>query len=217
MKKLFLLTGMLILLLSLSGCLSTLYPLFTEKDLTYDARLIGEWKKKKDKEIMVIEKASRQDLGKFPALQQLADKAYIVSIKTTENLNLEDSSHNHEVTIEQKFIAFLTQLGTGLYLDFFPAPTTRQQQYNELYTAHFIAMHSFYRVQLHNDRSVELSQLNEDFLKNLINQKRIRIKHEVKLDGSYIITAPTEELQQYVLKYGNIPEAYEGNTLYTKI
>jgi len=214
MKKLLLLTGMITLLLSISGCLSTLYPLFTEKDLVFDARLFGEWKEKGDEESMLIEKASRQDLAHLPALQQLVDKAYIVSLKSKEAGANPTGSNDQQV--EQKFIAFLTRLGTDLYLDFFPTPTARQQQYNTFYGAHFIGMHSFYRVQIHNDRSIELSQLKEEYLKDLIKQKRVRIKHE-DIDGSYIITAPTEELQQYVLKYGRVPEAYDGNTVYTKI
>jgi hypothetical protein len=215
MKKLLLLTGMITLILSMSGCLSTLYPLFTEKDLVYDARLIGEWKEKADDGSMVIEKASLQDLAKLPALQQLVDKAYIISLKSKEaDVN---STRSKDQLIEQKFIAFLTRLGTDLYLDFFPTPTDRQQQYDGFYITHFISMHSFYRVQVHNDRSIEISQLKEEYLKNLIQQKRVRIKHEVYIDGSYIITAPTEELQQYVLKYGSVPEAYDGNTVYTKI
>src|SRR5687768_8846614 len=120
MKKLLLLTGMITLILSMSGCLSTLYPLFTEKDLVYDGRLIGEWKEKADDESMVIEKASRQDLARLPALQHLVDKAYIVSLKSKEaGVN---PTRSNDQQVEQKFIAFLTRLGTGLYLDFFPAP-----------------------------------------------------------------------------------------------
>ncbi len=216
MKKLLLLTGMITLLLSMSGCLSTLYPLFTEKDLVYDARLIGEWKENDDDESLMIAKASRQDLKKFPALQHLVDKAYIVSFmsrKTTIIINEQSSSWQ----AEQKFIAFLTRLGTGLYLDFFPTPTDRQEQYNAFYKQHFISMHSFYRIQVHNERSFEINQLKGDYLQELIRQKRVRIKHEKNAYSSYIITAPTEDLQQYVLKYGQVPEAYEGKTVFTKI
>jgi hypothetical protein len=80
-------------------------------------------------------------------------------------------------------------------------------------------MHSFYRIRFHNDRSFETSQFNEDFLKRLIDKKQIRIKYEVRFDGNYVITAPTEELQQYVLKYGDEPEAYykESSATYKKI
>lgn len=219
MKKFLFLTGLITLLLSLSGCLGTLYPLFTEKDLVYDARIIGTWKEKDEKdnkENMKIEKASKQDLTNFPALQHLADKAYIVSLQSKET-KLEYNNQSNTFLVEQKFIAFLTKVGTGQYLDFFPIPTDRQLQYNALFTQHFTGMHSFYRIEVRNDRSIELSQLAEEYLKDLIRQKRVRIQHEVGLYGSYLITAPTSELQQYVLKYGDVPEAYEGSTLYTKM
>jgi hypothetical protein len=64
---------------------------------------------------------------------------------------------------------------------------------------------------------LEIGQLKEEYLKNLIHKKQIRIPHEVRYDGSFLITASTEELQQYVMKYGNVPEAYENLTTYSKI
>jgi hypothetical protein len=38
-------------------------------------------------------------------------------------------------------------------------------------------------------------------------------------DGGILITAPTEELQQYLIKYSDVPEAYnnDNNDNYTKI
>jgi hypothetical protein len=77
-------------------------------------------------------------------------------------------------------------------------------------------LHSLYRIQLKNDHSFAMGQLKEDYLENLINKKQIRIPYEIGYNGFYIITASTEQLQQYVLKYGQVPEAYEDDTHYEK-
>ncbi len=54
-------------------------------------------------------------------------------------------------------------------------------------------------------------------MRELIDKKQIRIRHEVRFDGLYVITASTEELQQYVAKYGDVDKAYQGNDTYTRI
>jgi len=44
MKKVSIILGFTFLIIFLSGCLTTLHPIFTEKDLAYDPKLIGTWK-----------------------------------------------------------------------------------------------------------------------------------------------------------------------------
>ena len=70
-----------------------------------------------------------------------------------------------------------------------------------------------------NNHSFDIQQLDAKYLENLIRNKKIRIKHEVTEDGGYVITAPTEELQKYIVKYSDIPEAYSGDnsSSYNKI
>jgi len=57
------------------------------------------------------------------------------------------------------------------------------------------------------------------YCENLIKNKKIRISHEVTEDGNYVITAPTEELQKYIIKYSDTPEAYskDNNASYSKM
>jgi hypothetical protein len=79
-------------------------------------------------------------------------------------------------------------------------------------------MHSFYRFQQKMDgKTISIERFAENYLRTLIDAKKVRIKHEVKIDGTYVITAPTEELQQYVQKYSDVAEAYESKETYTRI
>ena len=194
MKKLAraaLITGIVILF---NGCLSALHPLFTEKDIVFDPRLVGIWRVG-DKDTAIFQKGSTETFRELPEeLQHLAGKAYLLTIKDAEE--------------ELKYYAFLSRIGKELYLDYYPAETLRQHQYDGFYKQHLTRLHSFYKVQFNNSESFKISQFDEKYLRDLINNKQIRIRHEVRFDGSYVITAPTEELQQYVLKYGSTPEAY---------
>ena len=198
MKKIIaaiLITGIITLL---SGCLSTLHPLFTEKDLVFDPRLIGSWNNGPDDNgSIVFARGSTENFRDLPqSLQAIANKAYAVTMTDKDG--------------EIKYYAFLSRIGNELYLDYYPAETSRQKQYDDFFKQHLVKLHSLYHVQFAQNQSLRIRQFDEGFLKNLINNKKIRISHEVMFDGSYLITASTEELQQYVLKYGDVPEAYSN-------
>ena len=79
-------------------------------------------------------------------------------------------------------------------------------------------MHTSYRVTISEDGSFELSQLDESYVSKLIDEKKIRISHEKGANGNIVITASTDELQQYIIKYGDEPGAYVSEkTVFKKI
>lgn len=204
-KQILIVAIVITLITALSGCLSALHPLFTEKDLAYDTRLLGSWRAGDGNDTAIIERGTAASFAQLaPPLRKLANKAYIVTYRDGKQ--------------EVKYYAFLTKLGKELYLDYYPCEDAHQQQYDGFYKQHLVKMHSFYRVRFNDDRSFEISQFGEGFLEELIKSKQIRIRHEIRFDGSYVITAPTEELQQYVIKYSDVPEAYykDNNAIYTK-
>jgi hypothetical protein len=202
MKKHYLIVVIIILITALSGCLSTLHPLFTEKDLVFEPRLLGAWTSGTGNNTAVFEKGNPELFKELPGpLQKIADKGYFVSIEKDGKL--------------VRYHAFLCRIGKELYLDYFPAETPRQKLYDVFYKAHFIKMHSFYRVRFKDNNSFEIGQFDEAYLRNLIDKKQVRIQYEERFDESYLITAPTEELQQYVIKYGDNEAAYNSSTKVT--
>jgi hypothetical protein len=206
MKKLLIASVLVVAITMLSGCLSTLHPLFTEKDLVFDPRLIGSWKTNTDDDVLVFEKGTAANFSQASAgMQKLAGKGYLLTI--TEPGNAQPVI----------FYAFLARIGKHTYLDYYPAETPAQKKYNTFYKGHYIKMHTFDRFRFFNGESFETAQFDQNHLDRLISQKKIRIQHEKHPDGGYIITAPTAELQQYVLKYGDTKEAYESTSLYHKI
>jgi hypothetical protein len=215
MKKIYLFSAA-ILLLALSGCLSTVHPIFTEKDLVFDPRLVGKWsysnapgepsgqdvvnlKTSSDLQIE-IERAQKQDFDEHPGLERLMDKTYILRY-------LQDGK------VDAVYFGYLVKLGNNYYMDYFPASTPATKNYDAGYTSHYVKMHTCYRIRFTKNGQFELKQFSDAFLQELIENRKIRIRHETRADGSYVITAPTQELQQYLLKYGDAPEAYGSETL----
>ncbi len=81
---------------------------------------------------------------------------------------------------------------------------------DEFFAAHFVKMHTSYRVDISKDGGFELSQLDASYVTKLIEEKKIRISHEKDANGNIVITASTDELQQYIIKYGDEPGAYRS-------
>jgi hypothetical protein len=207
MKKV-LTAAILVAIITLSGCLSALHPLFTEKDLEFDPKLVGSWQVGTEDEVLTFQQGTPESFANLPAgLQQLAGKAYVLTVtsrKTGEEM--------------AKFYAFLARIGKHVYLDYYPAETKAQRGHPEFFKNNFMPMHSFFRLQPGRDgKTITISQFSDSYLRKLISEKKIRIRHEVSYTGDYVITAPTEELQQYVLKYSDVDEAYNENKTYSRI
>jgi len=208
MKKIVLTTAFAFLLIFLSSCLTTLHPIFTEKDLAYDPKLIGTWNTEREgnKERVTISNLATENSVELPGnISRIKQKGYLISYQ-----------HEHS-EIPDRYIAFLARIGKYLYFDYYPAYKKEDLKIDEFFGAHLAKMHTSYRVEILNDGSFELSQLDGSYVKSLIDQKKIRISHETGADDNFVITAPTSELQQYLIKYSDEPEAYESKkTIFKK-
>jgi len=216
MKKITLTTAFALLLIFLSSCLTTLHPIFTEKDVVYDSKLIGTWK-------------MSEEGDKSPSVLTEKGQAVITNLATEGSLELPGNisaikQKGYFITywdekgkISEQYIAFLARIGKHLYFDYYPADKKEDRKLDEFFGAHFVKMHTSYRVEISKDGSFELSQLDGSYVKSLIDEKKIRINYETDTDDNTIITASTKELQQYLLKYGDEPSAYRSDkTIFKK-
>ena len=198
MKKIALTTAFALLLIFLSSCLTTLHPIFTEKDLAYDPKLIGTWKTENSR--VVITNLAAESSVELPGnISSIKQKGYLISYQREDG----------EIT--ERHIAFLARIGKHLYFDYFPADKKEDKKIDEFFGAHMVKMHTSYRVEILKDGSYELSRLDEGYITKLINEKKIRISYEKDADDNIVITAPTSELQQYIIKYGDEPAAYRSD------
>ena len=207
MKKTGLTATLFLAAILLGGCLSTIHPIFTDKDLVLETRLLGNWEKGKDNSRVTYRHPTAAELKTFsPGLQAQAAKIYVL-----EEINAKGG-------IQTFNYAFIVKLGKYNYVDIYPGETTAEQSANDFFAAHYTPMHSIYRIQSKDRNSFSMQQLDGGYLEKLIRNKQIRIKHEVMEDGGFVITAPTGELQQYLIKYGDVPEAYskDNNDVYLR-
>ncbi|GAB5410343.1 MAG: hypothetical protein BalsKO_27080 [Balneolaceae bacterium] len=81
-------------------------------------------------------------------------------------------------------------------------------------SAHLFGVHTFSRIDIRGDL-LTLYFFKEDWIKRLIMENRIRIKHERVPDinndtsSNILITASTDELQKFIEKYGGETEAFD--------
>jgi DNA-binding MarR family transcriptional regulator len=208
MKNIIILTIFTFLLILISGCLKTLHPIFTEKDLAYNPGLLGNWKTEsegKTGRAIITNLAMEKSIDLPGNISSISQKGYLISYQD-ENGNT-----------NSRYIVFLARIGKHLYFDYYPAENKGEEETDEFFKAHFIKMHTSYRVNISKDGSFELSQLDESYVTRLIDEKKIRISHEKDADDNTVITASTEELQQYLIKYGDEPSAYRSEkTIFKK-
>jgi len=196
-KHIYILFALLILV---PGCLiKSLHPFYTEKELVFKQELIGNWKDP-DSGIWEISQHKRF-AGIFK--DDIPEKAYDISFSDKKGTS--------------KFVTHLFTIDDQLFLDFYP---DNIETGTELGNFHFIPAHTLAKIQI-NAGKVIIRWYNEEWLVNLFNQNRVRIAHErVPYDqddhnrDSYqvILTAPTAELQKFIHKYGNDPEAFRKNS-----
>jgi hypothetical protein len=102
-----------------------------------------------------------------------------------------------------KFDANLVKLGPYLFLDLFP---TSVDFTNDLQQAHLLSTHTFLRLWLDED-TLRLTMLEHDWLRRMIDEKRVAIKHE-RLKERIVLTASTPDLQKFMQTYGDNTEAF---------
>jgi hypothetical protein len=208
MKKVSVILAFTFLIIFLSSCLRTLHPIFTSKDIVYEPKLIGSWKTESQgtKGFVIITNLTADNSIELPEkISTIKQKGYLISYQDEDGKATE------------QYIAFLARIGKHLYFDYFPADNKDNKIIDEFFASHFVKMHTSYRVDISKEGSFELSQLDESYVTKLINEKKIRISHEKEANGNIVITASTDELQQYIIKYGDEPGAYRSEkTVFTK-
>jgi hypothetical protein len=178
-KSLIISVCILILVLGMTSCfVLSVHPLYFEKDLVFESGLVGTWG----------EKEHEKDLSELWIFKKSGDKSYRLIVRDEEEG-------------EGKFEAHLLKLGNHMFLDLYPEePETG----SEFYNMHVIPAHSFLRVSLEG-HVLRLALFDLDWLKKNIEQNKITIKHE-RRDDTIVLTASTQELQEFVLKH--VEEAF---------
>src|SRR6186713_2467274 len=139
MKKASIILGFTFLIIFLSSCLYTLHPIFTEKDLAYDPKLIGTWNTENqgNKGKVIISNLATESSIELPGnISSIKQKGYLITYEDKD----------HEGT--KRYIAFLVRIGKHLYFDYYPDDKKDDHKIDEFFNAHLIKTHTSYRVDI---------------------------------------------------------------------
>jgi hypothetical protein len=173
----------------LGGCappVQSVYPLFSENELIFDSNLVGLWKD-----------TDSNMTGLFSRIEdQNACEINAYKLVITEN----DGNQG-------LFFAGLGELQGNLFLEIYPDTShTYDSQESGFHKEHLLGMYSFMRV-VQIDPNLKIALMDYDKVSKVIKADPNVLRHEFAND-KLILTAPTEELQEFVVEYGiNVDEA----------
>jgi hypothetical protein len=168
-----------LLLAVLTGCVPVaLHPFYTEKDIAFDPALLGVWAEKEgEKDTWIFETGTNQ--------------SYRLTIKDDKRTDHVD--------------AILFRLGTNTFLDLTAGEHTFTEHKLDGFSAiHLMPVHSVSRV-LKMGSELQLAFMDLEWLKKLLEKNPTAIRHEKitggMADGQLVLTASTQELQNFVQKH----------------
>ncbi len=176
----------------LGGCVPvmSLHPLYTEKDVVFEERLLGRW---------VDDPNSPETTWQFNRIDE-PNNAY--------NLVFSDEEGK-----KGSFVAHLVRLRNRLFLDVYPSEPPREMEdpnklelpYNSLF---LIPAHTFIKIDF-NGPKLKMWLTNDEDMKKFLKEEPNAVKHTF-IEDKLILTASTKELQSFVLKYAEDKRVFKG-------
>lgn len=152
----------------LGGCVLSLHPLYTEKDLIFEEKLLGTWAKNDSKETWQFKRAT-------------GDKHYKMI-------------YTDEKGRKGPFDAGLGKLNNMMFLNIFPQEPKLNE--NDFYKFHIVRVHSFIKVE-QIEPTLKMRVMNPDKMQEMLENDPNLIKHEIVQDR-LVLTASTKELQEFM-------------------
>ena len=181
----------------IGGCIPvvSLHPLYNEDDVVFEKKLVGVW----------INDSNETWEFKQSNIPAKSYKLLLSGEKIKEGL----------------FSVYLVKLGDKLFLDAYPAkwPGEHQDPNSILWSStsefdefniFFIPVHTFVRVDSIGPQ-LKMRLTDDDNMKKLLKQDPNAVRYESVGDW-LVLTAPTKELQAFVIKYANDEKLF-GNKI----
>lgn len=187
--------------ITVTSCIPSLFPLYKTSDLKTDSRLEGTWRELGDTgytwEVINPGRSKEHRIFGMPGW------------------DLFDSLRTYRLTSRSKddmgcqFAVHVFTLGGQDYLNYYPVDWEVD---HDFLSWHLVETNIFSKVDIRKDTLI-IRFFDSDFLEKLITGQKIKISY-LKLDDRILLMAPTDELQQFVLKYGRDAGAFiEPDTL----
>ena len=172
MKKGLRLSGIVIALLLLAGCVPSVHPLYTEADLIFEPALVGKWAEKDSTESWVFTKAGEKEY-----------KLVIVD---------KDGEPG-------EFTAHLLRVQGRRFLDLYPASSFDIMRGPDYLKVHFMPVHTCLRVR-ELGQTLRLAFYDPKWAEEYLKKNPNAVKHEMIGDDGVLLTAQPKELQSFFLR-----------------
>jgi hypothetical protein len=209
MKKI--ISSLSILIVTTTSCVTSLQPLVTYKTAIADYRIEGTWRQ--DEQKYIVQKAFNSDFYK-------KNKKDFEKSRKENNGQLSEKDKRDSILFSKSYIIMYTKngiqyllfgsmikLNSGLFMNFTPVDvtitdsTTKEPETN---LANRLNSYTIARVQFTNNTIMKLDFIDGGYLYDQIKAGHMKIKNETdELYNTFLITASTRELQQFLEKYGN--------------
>lgn len=211
------------IIVTLAGCIPSLHGIVSDETRITDDQIVGVWSNQKDTEYSLdeidwtFERAENITFWTSDpnhkttldglSLSLLPDEAKIVA---REDLPYYILSHREIVdgdTVISHLMVEMTKISDHLLLDFTPIPE-EGTVFNGRFATNYILAHTFSKVAF-GDGKMQISPIDGDYVKDLISQKRIRLKHETRSGSDIVLTASTQELRDFISNYSQDSNLFE--------
>jgi hypothetical protein len=207
--------GLGLIILTLASCIPSLHGIVTDETRITDDRIIGVWSNQKDTEYSLdeidwtFERAETitfwtTDPNSSSVQDGLSESLLPAGAKILSRIELPFYILTHRELVDgdsviSNLMVEMTKISDHLMLDFTPLPGDGGV-FNGRFATNYILAHSFSMVEF-VDGKMQISPIDGDYVKNLISQKRIRLKHETRNGEDIILTASTQELRDFISNY----------------
>jgi len=213
-RKLLIVTG---IFLFISGCsdfcmICSLNPFYLEKNISLTPEIEGNWtahpiqskKDSTDKNSSHWETADTTSfwrINQFISEEKVKTKRGIDStVFKPQNFYVVKLTGNNPDSAKYQFRLVLFRIKGVLYADFSPREITAIKN-SRMAKENYFTVHTLARVSIQN-KQLFVSWLGADYMKGMIENKRVRIKYRYVSDaGRLLLTASSEELTEMIERY----------------
>jgi hypothetical protein len=190
----------------------SLNPFYLEKNVTLSPEIQGNWtvhpiqskKDSKDKNSSIWEEADTTSIwriNQFISEEKIKTKRGIDSIVfKPQNHYVVKLTGNNPDSAQYQFRLVLFRINGVLYGDFSPRETLAIKK-SRMAKENYFSVHTVARISIQN-KQLYVSWLGADYMKSMIENKRVRIKYRYVPDaGRLLLTASSEELTEMIERY----------------
>jgi hypothetical protein len=203
----------------MQSCITSLQPLVTKNTVVTDSRLTGTWNS--DGQEYAIQKVVESDIYKkykegsmsfssppFKRDSILYSKSYVI--------------HYMKNKIKYDLYGSMIKLNGEYFMNFTYADLNEVDSSSiserAICPTCFVQSYTIARIRFSNSNTITLDFIDGDFLYKQINAGRMKLKHETdELYDTFLITASTSELQQFIQKYGKDDRFFDKENSVTLI